>query len=127
MANITFTGDPHVMQASANSTAACHAELEGHLRALTGVQDGMQVALVSPGAGQAVNTALGNAYVAGKALSGSLQEIIDTLSQFGVTVDVQDTDAASRVHAAAGSAGILGDTGSVAPSGTPAIDTSSWA
>ncbi|NNH73232.1 hypothetical protein HLB23_25810 [Nocardia uniformis] len=129
---ITYTGDPAALQSSANNTAACLGELESHLKALAATQDELHTAVVSQGAGNAIYNTLGNAHVRGLSLAGTLQQIVDGLSDTGVKVDLEDLEGAARVNAAMGDDGVV-DGGAGASSWTSAgtavdskVDTATW-
>ncbi|MFE9575215.1 hypothetical protein ACFYO1_02420 [Nocardia sp. NPDC006044] len=130
--SITFTGDAHQMQNSANQTAACCGELESHLKSLSFVQDELHAAVVSQGAGNAIYNTLGNAHTSGLSLAGTLQQIIDALNVAGVQVDAQDMEGAAHVNAVLGADGhVDGGTwanSAAAVSGfdTSKVDVSSW-
>jgi hypothetical protein len=108
---ITYTGDPSRVQTAANNTAACHGELETQLRSLAHHQEWLQAAVQSQHTGTAIYNALGNAWTQGKALSGTLQNITDALSQSGVNVDVQDLEGAAKLNAMHAMAPGAGDVG----------------
>jgi hypothetical protein len=102
---VQFTNvDPAKLQVGATNTAASLGELESHLSGLSNAQDELAVA-VRGATGTAANQALINAYTAGKSLGGTLQEIIDALTDAGVKIDASDLDAAGQVHAKAGADG----------------------
>ncbi|NKY87247.1 hypothetical protein [Nocardia veterana] len=133
---ITFNGDPHKMQTTANNTHGCHVELEARLSALANLQDELHAAVVSQGAGSAIYNALGNAHTKGKALSSTLQEIVTTLSDFGVNAQVTDDDIRNQINRAAAEGGLSDGTwsGSEAAlkgidtnAGNFKVDTSTWA
>ncbi|APE36905.1 hypothetical protein BOX37_26565 [Nocardia mangyaensis] len=74
---------------------------EGYLKALLGVQDELAAAIVSPGAGAAVREAMTNAHSKGADLAVKLQEIITTLQDTGIKIDVSDMEGAAQVRNAA--------------------------
>ncbi|WP_329411974.1 hypothetical protein OG563_06095 [Nocardia vinacea] len=95
----TFTHiDPDKLKTGASNSAACLGELEGHMNGLWSAQDELAAAVPpSSATGRAAQTALSNAYNAGKSLGGTLQEIIDALTAAHVNIDAQDLDAAAQV------------------------------
>ncbi|WP_331723063.1 hypothetical protein [Nocardia sp. NBC_00511] len=97
-----YTGDPARLQSSANSTTQCLNELENQLTALSNVQDDLHQAVVSAGTGAAIYNTLGDAWQKGKALAGTLGDIVTQLSQTGVRVDAQDIENASHVNSSVG-------------------------
>ncbi|MGY4098691.1 hypothetical protein ACW2Q0_03875 [Nocardia sp. R16R-3T] len=104
----TFTHvDPDKLKTGAANSAACLGELEGCMNGLWSAQDELAAA-VHGATGRAAQTALSNAYNAGKSLGGTLQEIIDALNDAGVKIDAQDLDAAAQVGASAVDQGYLG-------------------
>lgn len=126
--SIVFNGDPEVLRGTANHTAACLGELESHLKALMGVQDELYAAVVSRGTGSAIYRTLGEAHHSGTVLAGTLQQIVDELSQTGVSVDAQDLEGAGRVNALLGDDGEV-DAGTWVPTSDQLpepVDTKSW-
>lgn len=121
---ITYTGDRSQMQKGANDTATCLGELENQLRALTNVQDLLRAAVKSDHTGHAIDSALGNAWTKGKALAGTLEQIVEQLAQSGVHVETQDLDGKARMLASDAMSGVNhGDAPSVG-GWTGKIDTS---
>ncbi len=94
---------------------------EGYLKALLGVQDELAAAIVSEGAGTAVREAMTNAHQKGHDLAVKLQEIIQTLQDTGIRIDVSDMDAAAQVRNAT-SLGTNGVVDVAAPSGSTSIN-----
>ncbi|MBF6175640.1 hypothetical protein [Nocardia blacklockiae] len=94
---ITYTGDPSQLQTGAKNTAGCLGELENHLRALTNLQDEFGTAVKSEATAPALRQAFIDAYTKGKALGGSLQNIIDALNTSGVQVSQADAEAQSAI------------------------------
>ncbi|WP_306355961.1 MULTISPECIES: hypothetical protein [unclassified Nocardia] len=127
-----FDAEPEVLTNNATHAAACLGELEGNLKTLASSQDELHTAVVSAGAGQAIYNTLGNAHAAGVKLAGTLQQIIDALTDSGGKIEMADLDAQARVYAAAGADGIL-DGGTAAGTWTVAdtavnskVDTNTW-
>ncbi|MEV5840101.1 hypothetical protein [Nocardia sp. NPDC052112] len=103
----TFTHvDPEKLKTGAANSSACLGELEGCLNGMWSAQDELAAAVPPTSqTGRAAQTALSNAYNAGKSLGGTLQEIIDALNDAGVKIDAHDLDAASQVTHSGGDAG----------------------
>lgn len=70
---------------------------EGYLKALIGVQDELQAAVDSPGAGKQIVVAMTDAHKEGADLGRQFQEILQMLLDTGVKVDVTDMENAARV------------------------------
>ncbi|WP_280241696.1 hypothetical protein [Nocardia abscessus] len=88
---------PDQLIPSAKTAMGLQGNHEGYLKALLGVQDELQAAVKSPGAGNQIVAAMTDAHQAGADLGRQLQEIIQTLLDTGIAVDVQDMENAARV------------------------------
>lgn len=124
MATITKV-DPDQVKTSAANTAACLGELEGHLNGMSNAQDEMQVA-VKGQTGAAIYKTMGEAYSKGKALAGTLNEIVVALKEHGVKIDASDLDAAGQVAAAQGGDGSVDSGSGWSNSSESKLDTKSW-
>ncbi|MFC3963069.1 WXG100 family type VII secretion target [Nocardia jiangsuensis] len=100
---------PESIQASAGKTAAGLGELESHLKGLSGAQDELYAA-VQGQTGDAIYQAMSQAYTSGKALAGTLQEIVDAMTAVGANFDAADLDSAGQFYRDLGTDGKL-DTG----------------
>ncbi|WP_327100841.1 hypothetical protein OIE68_19830 [Nocardia vinacea] len=136
MAQFTHV-DPEKLKTGAANSDACLRELEKNLSGMWSAQDELAAAVPPTSAtGRAAQTALSNAYNAGKSLGGTLQEIIDALTDAHVKIDASDLDAASQVShsgnadglvTAGGDHSFLGATGQAAyNAGSSKVDFNTW-
>ncbi|MEU0546034.1 hypothetical protein ABZ319_39810 [Nocardia sp. NPDC005978] len=105
---------PAEIAASGKKAMALQGTHEGYLGALASVKEEFRVAASSAGAGDAAQSTLQNAHMAGVKLGRSLQEVIEVLVETGVRIDTSDMDAAAGID----NASALGSNGK--------IDNSSW-
>ncbi|WP_406271799.1 hypothetical protein OH799_31460 [Nocardia sp. NBC_00881] len=89
--------DPAVLVPAAQKGLGLQGNHEGYLKALVAVQDELAAAVKSPGGGQAIQTTMFSAWEKGKALSQSLQEILQTLLDGAKQTEAADLDIASQI------------------------------
>ncbi|WP_327146953.1 hypothetical protein [Nocardia sp. NBC_01327] len=108
-----YTGEPDKLHQVGDSTLGCYDELKAYLTSMTQVQRGLATAVVSPGAGNAIQNVVGDAVQKGYSLAATLYEIVHQLKVTGVHVENSDLDSASQLNAKVGA-------------GTSKVDTN-WA
>ncbi|WP_327148000.1 hypothetical protein [Nocardia sp. NBC_01329] len=111
--------DPEVLIPAAKSALGLQGNHEGYLKSMLAVQDELAAYVQSPGAGNQIAQAMNSAHTAGKQLSQLLQEIIETLQDTGIKIDVSDMENAAQLQNANawgldGTSSVSGD--SISPS-----------
>ncbi|MEV0297695.1 hypothetical protein [Nocardia sp. NPDC050710] len=95
-----LNANPDQLIPAAKTGIGLQGNHEGYLKSLIAVQDELQAAVKSQGGGVAIQQAMTQAWEKGSALSTSLQEIINTLLDTGIKVDVSDMENAAQVQRA---------------------------
>ncbi|MGW4070662.1 WXG100 family type VII secretion target [Nocardia grenadensis] len=97
MSGIT-QADEDTLKTVATKMAGPLGTLEGHLQALAGSQQDLQIALKGQ-TGTAVQAAFGNAYETGKKVAEFLQTIMDTIQASGVDFGQLDLQGVAKFGA----------------------------
>ncbi|MGK8520047.1 hypothetical protein ACRS6B_00060 [Nocardia asteroides] len=103
--------EPDQLIPSAKTAMGLQGNHEGYLKALIGVQNELEAAVRSPGGGNQIQAAMAEAHQAGAELGRQLEDIIQTLLETGIAVDVKDMENAAQVLQATafGLDGVAGD------------------
>ncbi|RDI54535.1 hypothetical protein [Nocardia mexicana] len=84
--------DPQVLIPTTKKGIGLQGNHEGYLKALMGVKDELEAAVKSPGAGQAIQSTMQNAWTKGNALAVSLQGLLDIMMDTANKIDSKDMD-----------------------------------
>ncbi|WP_330232503.1 hypothetical protein OHA40_08435 [Nocardia sp. NBC_00508] len=125
-----LNADPAHLIPCAQKGMGIQGEHEGYLKALVAVQDELQTAVTSPGGGQAIQSAMYSAWEKGKALSSSLQQILQELTDGANRIGISDEEVKAQIMAAAaehgatalGADGVNSVAGDMTQTGTVNVD-----
>ncbi|MBU3066828.1 hypothetical protein KO481_35580 [Nocardia sp. NEAU-G5] len=92
-----LTGDKAQLQTAADKIHSCWLDLGSQLGELSYAQGGLQAAAQSDGIGQKIFSALGNAWEQGKALEGTMGDVMEALSNAGAHIDATDLAGAEQL------------------------------